>query len=352
MTRLRLVLALLFLLPAAPVAAQALSNLGEVTVAVEDQSDAARESAFSDAVGTVLVRLTGRPDVADAEAVEGIVERAGRYVQQFRYGRDADGDRELMARFDTEALREALVRAEVPVWQRDRPPLLVWLAVERGDRRELVSSEQGEAERAALLEAAGALGVPLLFPLMDLEDQRRVDFADVAGGFDDPVLEASERYDTPVVLAGRLRGTGRGPEVRWILYGPDGQRERWRATGEALEELADDTLQRVAEVLREPYTLLPDLERSTVVRVHLTGIEGLEDFAAAEDLLGGLGGVRGVRPDEVNGKVVRFRLAINVDRERVVRALERESRLQPATLPDGLDAGVGVDDAQVYRLRR
>jgi len=352
-------LALLLALAVGPAAGQALSDLGQVTVAVDDQSDAAREAGFGNAVTAVLVRLTGRPGVAGSDAVAGIVERAGRFVQQFRYERDGEGALQLRTRFDTNALREALVRAGVPVWQRDRPPVLVWLAVERGGRREMVGSEQGATEREAMLEAAAELGLPLLFPLMDLEDQRRVSFADVAGGFAEPVLAASERYDTPVVLAGRLRASGEGWEARWLLHGPDAGRERWSDQAPALAALADAAVARIAASLREPYTLLPDLDRSRALEVRVTGLRGLADYAAAERALAALGGVTGVQPQEVHGELVRFRLQVNVAPDRVRRALERERRFEAADPPapgsgEGAAAGgtPGPGGAPVFRLRR
>lgn len=356
-----LALALLLTVAAGPAAAQALADLGQVTVTVDDQGDAARDAGFSAAVTDVLVRLTGRPDVVESAAVEGIVEDAGRFVQQFRYQRDDDGGLQLRTRFDTNALREALVRAEVPVWQRDRPPVLVWLAVERGSRREMVGSEQGAAEREAMLAAAAELGLPLLFPLMDLEDQRRVGFADVAGGFAEPVLAASQRYDTPVVLAGRLRATGSGWEGRWSLYGPDAGRERWSDRAPALAGLAGAAIARVAAVLREPYTLLPDLGRSSALQVRVTGLRGLDDFAAAERALAALGGVSGVQPEEIRGDLVEFRLQVNVAPDRVRRALERERRFEVADPPrpaledgdgEALERTVELGSAPTYRLRR
>jgi len=269
------------------------------------------------------------------------VGRAGRFVQQFRYERDGEGALQLRTRFDTNALREALVRAGVPVWQRDRPPVLVWLAVERGGRREMVGSEQGATEREAMLEAAAELGLPLLFPLMDLEDQRRVSFADVAGGGDEPVLAASERYDTPVVLAGRLRASGEGWEARWLLHGPDAGRERWSDQAPALAALADAAVARIAASLREPYTLLPDLDRSRALEVRVTGLRGLADYAAAERALAALGGVTGVQPQEVHGELVRFRLQVNVAPDRVRRALIAGTRLDEWFPPARMLSGRG-----------
>lgn len=341
-------LVLLIALASPPGYAQGLADLGAVTVPVPDQTEAARESAFAEAVGPVLARLTGRPEVAGATPVQGIVQRAGRFVQQFRYERGPEGELRMLTRFDTEALREALVRAGVPVWQRDRPPVLVWLAVERGGQRALAG--EGDSEARLLREAAAEVGVPLLFPLLDLEDQRSVTFADVAGGFDGPILEASDRYQTPVVLAGRLTGDG-GANARWTLYGPDGGRERWRDQAGDLAQLAAGTARRLAAALREPYTLLPDLDSSTRLEVQVEGVAGLTDLAATERLLQGLGGVSGVRAAEIEGTAVRFQLSINVAPGRVREALGRESRLQ--AMDQGASGGdAGTAGGPVYRLRR
>src|SRR5699024_2987444 len=111
---------------------------------------------------------------------------------------------ELIARFDEQSLRRALARAGIPVWQTERPPVLVWFAFDSGDEQELVNADAGPQPREALRAAVARLGIPVIFPLLDLQDRQHVHYSDVVGGFSEPVLAASRRYSTELVLMLRV----------------------------------------------------------------------------------------------------------------------------------------------------
>ena len=64
----------------------------------------------------------------------------------------------------------------------------------------------GETFRFAELLASNGLarGLPLIFPIMDLEDQLTVDDGLIWGRFGKELLQASERYNANCLLIGRL----------------------------------------------------------------------------------------------------------------------------------------------------
>jgi hypothetical protein len=341
---------LLVLMLSLPVTAQ-IENLREASAPVASQSDEDRATAFATALEQVVVGLTGREDAVSAARAAGVLENPERFVQQYRYQADESGQLYVVARFDGAALREALARAGIPVWQPDRPPVLVWLAADTGAGRDVIGGD--DALRQALQEAAGRYGVPLMFPLLDLQDQQRVSVSDVSGGFPAPIVEASRRYGTPVVLIGSLRRDGSLVRGRWTLL-IDGRGDGWQGVAGSRQELIQQAMAELAQRLRDDYTVLATADSGEELRLWVAGIDDLAGYTRAERVLRGVPGVEDVSAEEIVGGRVHFRLELSVSRERAQRELSRSTLLVPAMMGAGdgtTPAGARVVNDPVYRLR-
>ncbi|MGA7800178.1 MAG: DUF2066 domain-containing protein, partial [Gammaproteobacteria bacterium] len=224
-------------LSAAPV-----EHLFQAEVPVSDQGVGERAGAVRDALTEVLVRLTGERDVAQQPVAADLLKDSDRFVQQYRYRREPPPDAGAQAsalwlwvRFDARGIERAVRRAGLPLWGRERPLTLIWLAVQDGDQRYLVASDADSDLRRTVEREARRRGVPVLFPLLDLEDQARVQFPDVWGGFVDMVTDASKRYHAPDVLIGRLaHNAGGGWSARWTME-LDGDEINWVASDASVD---------------------------------------------------------------------------------------------------------------------
>lgn len=284
--------------------------------------DGNRETAFREALGMVLVRLTGRRDLAGSAQLAPLLADAATYAQQFT---QPAPDR-LWVGFDGAALERELRRLGQPVWGAERPSTLLWVAVDAGGgKRFVVSSgadlEEEAALREQLLAAARARGLPMVFPLMDAEDRAKASFGEVWGGFEDSILAASERYGVDAVLVGRLAAEDHG-HGRWTLYGADGM-ERWTGSiAESIDRLADGFAARFAVVSSGD---------SLPVLVAVSGVASIEDFGRVSRFLGGLTAVETVGIEAVEGDQVMFRVALRGE----PAALDQAVRLGGVLRPDG-----------------
>ena len=186
------------------------------------ESESPLTDAFNEALGKVLVKVTGRRDAAAPDYLVTLFPDPAQLVQQYRRE-----DREtIWAQFDRNAIKRVLDGAGQPVWGADRPVILVWLALDAGrGRRSILRAEsaadalpirtdealtfdmeQLDEVRIVIVEAAEARGMPVLLPLVDAEDLSRLSFAELWGDFGDPVMAASARYGADAVLIGRARG--------------------------------------------------------------------------------------------------------------------------------------------------
>jgi uncharacterized protein len=203
------------------------------TVRVAAEPDASRSQIEAAAMSTLLIRVTGRNDAPFDPRLAPLISRAGNFVNT--YGLMMDRER-YEVQFNATAVQRELTNLQYPVWGPERPLTLVWIAVDGGlGEREILAAGLPVMERSpemtelmaqlrqALTSTAEQRGLPLAFPLMDLEDLIAVDFADVWGGFGERLTEASRRYQADALLVGRAWAGDFGMEVQWTLF-HNGQR--------------------------------------------------------------------------------------------------------------------------------
>lgn len=339
--RWRYLLALLLFGAAVVAEAATVENLLRVDVPVEDQSTELREEAFRAGLATVVVRLTGRAALAQSAVVEKLRENAARYVQRYQYQREA-GALQLQITYYGEALRKALVESGTPIWEANRPPVLVWLAVEDRGGRVIVGADQADESRRLLERAAMRVGVPLKFPRLDDADRGRVTSSDIWGRFTDPIVRASEPYETPLIWIGRLERRGGGWTSRWrLVTGESGS--AWTSSGDTAAAALDQAAASLASRLVGQYAVLPDVDAANRLRLHVRDVDSVRRYAELEAYLASLGGVADVRLLSVDGDEASYRLTLEVPVERVLRDLKRSRRLIAVSQSGRVAAGGGDD---------
>jgi uncharacterized protein len=296
--------------------AAVVSGLYEAEVAVADQAETTRRQALREALTQVLVKLTGDSEVAGRSDAKALLDDAERYLQQYRYQeyneKTAAGESErhlfLWAVFDARTLDEAVRRAGLPTWGRERPASLVWLVVEDDSGRQLVGLEQGVEYLEPLERAAKARALPLLIPLLDLEDTANLRPDAVWDGSGDAIRRASERYSAEVILAARLQAVGTDSfEVRWIAFLPN-DRDEWSSRGETLYGAFSNGIQPYGDKLAARFAPRTPIAEAGRLMLTVTAVNSLDDYARAETYLNSLSNVvrveiRGVAPGEVTFEV-------------------------------------------------
>lgn len=304
---------LLFLL-AFPVYANKISGLYEAEVAVQDQMAGHREEAVRTAMRAVLIRVTGDRFAPQRTSLAPIIEHAGDYVQQYRYnkaageGPDEAGGAELTLRvqFDETALNSALRNLGVPVWGRERPTTLVWIAVQDETGRRLISLEKDPDYVRSLEEEARRRGIVLYFPLMDLEDASNLSVSDIWGGFARPVLEASQRYHADTVLVGKINASPVGIwEARWTSY-INGDVSHWSAEGDLLDVVLDEGVDGQADQLAARFVGSGTSVQTRRFSILVNDVTSAQQYAEVLKFLQSLSSVTDVQVEQVEPGRVRF----------------------------------------------
>ena len=345
----------IFLLAAAllssvgPAAAVEVPSLYTVRVPLAPNDPDARSEAYERALSQVVGRITGTRDALSPGERQTLFPDPARYVLQFRPGEDDT----LWVTLDGATIERVLMSAGHSVWGSDRPLTLVWLAVDwGGGEREVIASadalrsdaEARSIDRNRLLrervqEVAEARGIPVAFPLMDVEDLESVTFSDLWGGFDEQVLAASRRYGASSVLVGRIR-PGPGQRNRWSHYFGGEQRE-WGGEPEEVVNLLADTL-------GSQFVISPN-EQLASVPVTVSGIDSVVAYGTVHAWLENLALVRELSVETVSGDSIRFMVRAHGDRERLRRALESARHLEPV---GGIEtSATAATDGLAFRYR-
>lgn len=290
-------------------------------VALDEEENNPRQAAYKSALDEVLLRISGAELVADTEMVRLLFPDPAAYVIQFRPGEDDT----LWVSFDGDAVEKVLRDSGQTVWGSDRPVTLVWLAVDWGQgAREIIAADDPDKSPAAgrsvdrdqllrerILDIAERRGLPVMFPLMDIMDQRNVSFSDIWGGFDEQVLAASARYEVNSILVGRVRASS-SERNRWNYFF-SGEQQVWNGEPELVVGL-------IADQLAENFAIRGDAPIETV-ELWLYGIDTVAAYGDVQNLLASTKVIENFTIDEVGGDMIRYRIEAYGGADRLRRAL-------------------------------
>lgn len=257
-----------------PAQSATVSGLYKAEIPVADQSDKARQDALRAGLEQVLVRVAG----SSAASLAGEVDDPGSYLQRYSYTGSGGDELLLEVRFDERDVNRLLDEHGHISWGRQRPKTLAWIGVQSVGERRILSRDSSGPVAEAVRAAARRRGLPLELPLMDPQDQSRVVFGDIRGGFYDRLAEAAERYDPDRVLVAKLDELGGNAwEARWTLLSDDGQ-ERWHSSVGEVETVVHSGLTELAERYLTRFAATPD--KGGEGQAVLVSVEGVSDVAA------------------------------------------------------------------------
>jgi len=329
---------------APPVLAAQMERLYEARAAVSGRDAAERERVLGELLLDVVRKVSGQRAPAGNEVIREASGHADDYVQQFRYQselRTPPGASEpvqsfeLWARFDPRAVTRLLGEAGLPVWGRIRPAPLVWLAVESGGARELVGADDVTGLAEVLALNAEQRGLPLILPLLDIEDRARLHVTDVWAGFRDTIREASRRYPTDIVLVGKVfQVLPTLWEGRWQLL-VEGAAHEWTTRGDVVELAVEEAVHETADVLASRYARFPSETGPDRVALVVSGVRSVEDYGRALGYLESLELVTRVHVARVEDDRVRFELEARGGDDAVREVVALSRTLAPLDGPGG-----------------
>ncbi len=344
---------LILLLLASGIAHSGQPDLYAIDMPIADDSPQVRRQALSEAFARVLTKASGHRDLKGRTGARKLLKRAPDYVQQFRYHSvvDEEGNtqRRLWVQFDQQAVQHALSSLGLSVWKSGRPEVLVWLAREIAGQRDLIDLELDAEWVAALQQAADERGMPLLLPLMDLQDRSALHASDIWSGDETRIRAASSRYGDAVILAGRLFNTGGAWKGKWTLFsGADSK--HFVSSGKASAAAIRAGVNKVMDWLADAFMPMAGNEEAQSVWVRFVGVHDVDDFARIMQMLESLDNQSGVYLKQARDDQLLFQVRVRGGRDLLQQRLSLQGDLQPAaSIPDD-ESQVGGNLELTYRL--
>ena len=342
------------------------NGLYEQRVAIANESDTERDRAFREALEAVLLKITGERRWLEHPVLQQAVRNAQSYVEGISYAsetveviadelpRPADPDADQAGQVDPElaasslpALREQryidvnfaaslldelLASANIPVWDSNRPSVLVWLALQNAEgERSMLTADSNPRIIAIIQDFVTERGLPIIFPVLDFEDRRALS-EEALWTQDEAVISvASSRYGADSVLSGRLLFTASGELVGLWQFIFQGQVEVFDGYDEELAGYLNAPLDRITNQLASYFAIVPETSSQQVVRLRVEGIKDLSGYSALVSYVSSLGLVQSVSMAALDGERLELQLGLLGDPQQLFELIALDRDLLPIT---------------------
>jgi hypothetical protein len=346
--------------------------MAEVLVVSQDEKQLSRGAQAG--LLQVLVRVSGSQEVEKNPLIARSISNPKAYYYQYSYestnkvlqiSGQAVPAKLLRLHFEPSAIAKLLRQAGFSVWGSNRPGVLLWLAISDSDGRRLLSADSvyeniAYENRAnensvtdinalknnrsrndvseiirALQDQARLRGLPLLFPLLDLEDSASLSTAEVWGAFLGRIDDASIRYNPDSVLTSRFQKDSAG---RWSAnwsYRIDGQWQVAKTESFGTDEMVRTIVDKLADDLAARYAI--DSTRGQVT-VLIESVYSLGDYAAVKKYLESLAPVLDSSVMRVEPGEVEFRLSTEGQSEQLVEIIGLDEKMVLLNVDERQDA--------------
>jgi hypothetical protein len=346
-----LMLLTLLLISWQPSAALQVSGLYSQQIPVTNDGEAERNRAFSEAFAAVVVKVSGDPRWLENPAIERAIAQAQNYVEATSYISEsiqlpledntasADTDEEqfytaeqriISINFAAALIDELLADAGIPVWDGNRPSVLVWMVLQNsaGDREFLTADSNPEIVQV-MQDFAAARGLPIIFPVLDYEDRKTLS-ENVAWNLDEAVISsASERYGADSILAGRLHFTASSELVGLWQFQFQDQADVFDGFDSELQSYLYDPLNRITTQLASYFAILPESIDGETIRLRIDGIKNLNAYSSLLNYVENLGLVAIVTTAAVDGERIELQLSLVGDARQLYEQIALDRDLLP-----------------------
>jgi len=341
LSKVLIVFSLMLYLPAS--FAIEIEDLYQATIIVPSRNnEQERRRAFSEAMREVLTKVSGLTSTTNPASIRRALNNPEPYVESWRTQAELlpiSPDAEISelqeiisieVNFYESEIQRLLDENNIPIWPANRPETLVWMVVEDelGERQMLTNDSSEFGSRVnALQNFADVRGLPLLFPLLDLEDQLRLNVNKLWELDEAAILNASQRYQAESILSLRVYRSLSGEVLAKSLYFFRDNIFSYEEFELNEEDFISGSVNLATNELSQYYAvLISGTENSVSINMQVDGIDNPEDYAA---LLNYLNTLEGVSSFQLS-RAVESSLLLQLETGGQLRQLVETIALEPA----------------------
>ena len=250
--------------------------------------------------------------------------------------------------FAQSLLDDLLASSDIPIWDSNRPSVLVWMALQNNEgERSMLTADSNPQIIGLMKNFAVERGLPIIFPVLDFEDRRALTEDAVWALDEEAIRNASDRYGADSVLSGRLHFTVSGELVGLWQFIFQGQVEVFDGFDEELAPYLNEPLDRITNQLASYFAIVPESGSLQIVRLRVEGIKNLSAYSALLTYIGSLGLVENVSTAEFDGQRLELNLRLLGDAQQLHEVIALDRDLLPIT-----NTQRATESVQHYRWTR
>ncbi|WP_225677888.1 DUF2066 domain-containing protein [Bradyrhizobium hereditatis] len=239
-------------------------DLYRTKVTVTGQGEANRMAGFAACLEDVLIKASGAQKLAGDRRLGAYKSNAKSFVTAFSYRdqfagkpiRDEQGTRDrpydLTVDFEQSKIDDILKKLDLKPWLSHRPVLAVFVAMEQGPRKYMVTTDgtQSDLQRDALLAAADKRGMHIVLPGEAALAKSNITGETLGATPSSTLAPVAAEQNAEAVLTGRLVWDDRqlGWATQWQMDWA-GRTHRWQLRGVTFDEAFRRGIGGAAQVL-------------------------------------------------------------------------------------------------------
>ena len=318
--------------------AEIVKNLNVGVVVVPNRTQAALQKVAPAALQQVLVKMSGNPSVGSIPEVQlAVSQQAGQFIQSFGYSQQPSDQPQLLVsiRFDQHAISQLLQQAKQARWRADRPVTLAWVNLDQDDNNPntIVSSGNQTSEATSLTSGADAMGLPLILPAMDLQDQGYVNQNSDMPFDMKKLLVAGKRYHVNSILAGNLSTAVDGSWQGQWMYLLNGTAHQWESVGPTPQAVIQQAVVNMDSVMSGMLAVRDNINLQSSVSLQIVGVTDLRDYALVMNDLHQMTVVAHIAVAQLDGATMMLRLHVVGGEKALQSALAHNSDLTQVPQP-------------------
>jgi hypothetical protein len=320
-------------------------GLYQATIIVESRNnEQERRRAFSEAMREVLIKVSGSTSTTNPASIRRALNNPEPFVESWKTEANiqrlnpdevVSELREVIAievSFYESEIQRLLDENNIPIWPVNRPETLVWMVVEDElEGRRILGDDDVAAGSTvnAVQSFADERGLPLLFPLLDLEDQLRLNVSKLWELDEAAIINASRRYQAESILALRVYRALSGEILAKSLYFFRDNIFSYEEFELNEEGFLRGSINLATNELSQYYSvLISGRENSVSVSMQVDGINSPGSYATLLNYLNDLEGIASFQLIRVNASSLILELETGGQLRQLVETIALEPSLQ------------------------
>lgn len=225
--------------------------------------------------------------------------------------------------FDELGVKRLLQGLHAPIWDANRPKVLIWLALDSRNGQNLISPDTNAPLSKVLQDQSALRGLPYSFPSLSSSNNM---FSYVWNLDEEMIVRRSLAYQADAILIGKVQSRGEEWGVSWNMF-LGAQSVDYSTTTAKLGEALVVGIDFATEELAQRYASQAGQGAGTYTLV-ISEVNKVQDYAALNNYLQGLSLTKGLRLVESSAEGLVYELQLSGGLDQLRANLSLDGRLQ------------------------